>query len=95
MQTSRSIRSSIPQPFRVFVWLLLWTRERVGAVVGEAARRHRQALDVFTAVLLTMLVTAVASLGINPVLTVGAGVGVAVLFVIAHSYVLAYEHDRV
>lgn len=91
MRTSPSTIPSVPQPFRILVRLLLWTRDQLGAMVGDDTHEYRRALEVCTAVLLTVLVTAVASLGLNPVLTVGTGLSIAVLFVIAHSCILACE----
>lgn len=91
MRTSRSTIASVPQPFRVLVRLLLWCRDGLGAMLGSQAHEYRRALEACTALLLLMGLAAVASLGIPPVVTVSGGLSVAVLFVVAHSFVLAYE----
>lgn len=94
MRIHRSTHSSVPQPFRILVQLLLWTCDRLGAVVGDTAREYRRALEVSTAILLTILVTAAAGLGLHPVLAVGGGLSMAVLFVIAHSFILVCEQQH-
>lgn len=71
------------------VRLLQWSRWGLGAVAGPG----RVSSDLGGALLLVGTITLAAMLGAPPLLTVGGGVGLAVLFVVARSWVVVREQQ--
>jgi hypothetical protein len=71
--------------------LLRWGRERLKAVTGHLGTGHDGSLDVGGALLLVGGITLVATLGVPPAATLGGGIGMAILFVVARSWVVVQE----
>lgn len=84
---------TIPWMLIPVVHLLRWSRERVGAVAGQPTAGQRGSLDLGGALFLVATITLTAVLGLPPRLTVGGGIGLAVLFVVARSWVVVTEQQ--
>ncbi|GEM_PF-5219612 len=80
-----------PWILRPFVLLLRWERERLTAVVERGLGAQHGSCDVCGALLLVAAVTLMAVLGGPLRLTMAAGVGLSVLFVVAHCWVAVQE----
>ena len=74
------------------VRLLQWSHESLEGVPGPSGRRQG-ALDAGGALLLVGAIAVAAMVGLPPLLTIGGGIGVAVLFVVARTWVAVQEHD--
>lgn len=74
------------------VHLLRWGRESLEAMTEQAGTRHGS-LDAGGALLLVGAITMAAVIGLPPLVTVGGGTGVAILFVLARSWVAVQEQD--
>jgi len=72
--------------------LLRWGRHGVQAVVGRRAGGHGSA-DVGGALFLVGTITLAAVVGLPPLLTLGGGVGLAVLFVVARSWIVVQDEQ--
>lgn len=72
------------------VRLLQWSHESLEAVAGPFGRRHGS-IDAGGAFLLVGAITTAAVIGLPPLLTVGGGIGAAVLFVVARTWVAVQE----
>ncbi|MFB6280336.1 MAG: hypothetical protein ABEK75_12590 [Salinibacter sp.] len=82
----------IPWPLLPMVRLLQWGHESLEAVIGPSGRRHGS-LDAGGAFLLVGAISMAAMIGLPPLLTVGGGIGVAVLFVVARTWLAVQERD--
>lgn len=67
--------------------------DRLGAVVGLSAHLGRASTEIGGAVLLGGGVATMVGLGLHPLLAVGAGIGLAVLFVVMHSWIVVREQQ--
>ncbi len=74
------------------VHLLRWGRNGVQAIVGRPAR-GRGSADVGGALVLVGTITLAAVVGAPPLLTLGGGVGLAVLFVVARSWIVVQDEQ--
>ena len=74
------------------VRLLRWSHESLEGVPGLSGRRHGS-LDAGGALLLVGAITMAAVVGLPPLLAIGGGIGVAVLFVVARTWVVVQGHD--
>ncbi|MEF8865890.1 MAG: hypothetical protein V5A20_09025 [Salinibacter sp.] len=72
------------------VFLLRWGRAGTKALVGRSAGRHGSS-DVGGALVLVGGITLAAGGGAPPLLTLGGGLGLAVLFVAARSWVVVQD----
>jgi hypothetical protein len=84
----QSSRPPVPWILIPIVSLLQWGREGLGAVVGRPLGGRDGSLDIGGAVLLVGAITLAATLGLPPVATLGGGIGVAILFVVARSWIV-------
>ncbi len=82
-----------PWLLRPLVSLMRGVRRRLRALFGRAPGPRHGPCDVCGALLLVGAITGAAVLGAPPLLTVGGGVGVAVLFVGARSWVVVQEQQ--
>ena len=84
--------SAPPQPWLLMplVSLLRWGRAGTKALVGQSARRHGSS-DVGGALVLVGAITLAAGVGAPPLLTLGGGLGLAVLFVAARSWLVVQD----
>ena len=73
------------------VHLLRWGRAGLSAVAGHPSGSRGGSLDIGGAVLLVGAVTLAATLGLPPVVTLGGGIGAAILFVVARSWMAVRE----
>lgn len=73
--------------------LLRWGRERLKAITGQPGAGRDGSLDVGGALLLVGTITLAATLGVPPVVTLGGGIGVAILFVVVRSWVMVQEQQ--
>jgi len=73
------------------VRLLRWGREGLGAVAGRPSGGRDGSLDIGGAMLLVGAVTLAATLGLPPVVILGGGIGAAILFVVARSWMVVQE----
>lgn len=73
------------------VRLLRWIRKRLTVAVTRSSGARRASLELGGAVLLVGAITTIAMLGVHPLLPVGGGIGLSVLFVVAHSWIVAQE----
>jgi len=87
----QSSRPPVPWILVPIVRLLRWGRDGLGAVAGRPSGGHDGSLDIGGAVLLVGAVTLVATLGLPPVVTLGGGIGAAILFVVARSWMTVWE----
>ncbi|PSQ71982.1 MAG: hypothetical protein BRD31_02180 [Bacteroidetes bacterium QH_2_64_26] len=93
MPTTRSSSGpEIPRILLPMVRLLQWSHESLESVPGPSGRRQG-ALDAGGALLLVGAIAVAAMVGLPPLLTIGGGIGVAVLFVVARTWVAVQEHD--
>lgn len=91
MQNARSPSDpTLPWMLMPLVHLLEWGRDGVHRVVGRPARRHGAA-DVGGALLLVGTITLAGVAGAPPLVTLGGGVGLAVLFVVARSWMVVRD----
>jgi hypothetical protein len=74
------------------VRLLQWGHECLEAATEQSETRHGS-LDAGGALLLVGAITVAALVGLPPLLTVGGGIGAAVLFVVARTWVAVQEQD--
>lgn len=96
MQRSQSpSASTFPSSLMPAVRLLQWARTGLGGAIGLPADTYRASLELGAAIGLVGAITAVAAVGVPPLLTLGGGLGLAVLFVVARSWVVVRErrHD--
>lgn len=90
MQNARSPSGPpLPRLLLPLVRLLQWSRRGLGTVAGPRCVSP----DLGGALLLVGAITLAAVLGAPPLLTVGGGVGLAVLFVVARSWVVVREQQ--
>mgnify|MGYP006423797851 CR=1 FL=1 len=73
------------------VRLLQWARRGLGAVTGRPLGECDGGLDIGGAVLLVGAITLAAGMGMPPLLTLGGGIGLAVLFVVARSCIVVRD----
>lgn len=93
MPTARSSSGpEIPWILLPMVRLLQWSHESLGAVTGQSGRR-RGSLDAGGAFLLIGAIAVAALVGLPLLLTIGGGIGGAVLFVVARTWVAVQEQD--
>jgi hypothetical protein len=93
MPTARSSSGpEIPWILLPMVRLLQWSHESLEGVPGSSGRRQG-ALDAGGALLLVGAIAVAAMVGLPPLLTIGGGIGGAVLFVVARTWVAVQEHD--
>ena len=93
MPTARSSSGpEVPWILLPMVRLLQWSHESLEGVPGLSGRRHGS-LDAGGALLLVGAITMAAVVGLPPLLTIGGGIGGAVLFVLARSWVAVQEQD--
>jgi uncharacterized membrane protein len=83
----------IPWLLRPMVRLLQWSRTSLEGATGQPGWSHGS-LDVGGALLLVGAITAAALVGAPPLLTVGGGIGIAVLFVVARTWLAVQERGR-
>lgn len=74
------------------VRLLQWGHEFLESVIGQSGRRHGS-LDAGGAFLLVGAITGTAMVGVPPLLTVGGGLGGAILFVVARTWIAVRERN--
>lgn len=86
----QNVRSTIPWMLVPIVRLIRWGRQSLGRLAGGAVGHHGSS-DLGGALFLVGVITLTAGLGAPPLLTVGGGLGLAVLFVVARSCVVAQE----
>ena len=62
---------------------------------SPVSRRESEtgSLDIGGAMLLVGVITTTAMLGVPPALTIGGGIGVAILFVVARSWMVVQEQQ--
>ncbi|PSQ90396.1 MAG: hypothetical protein BRD43_02130 [Bacteroidetes bacterium QS_4_64_154] len=73
--------------------LLRWGRERLKAITGQPGTGRDGSLDVGGALLLVGTITLAATLGVPLVVTLGGGIGMAILFVVVRSWVVVQEQQ--
>ncbi|MFB6231694.1 MAG: hypothetical protein ABEL04_11120 [Salinibacter sp.] len=95
MQNARFHSSGPRLPWMLIplVRLLRWGRERLEAITGQPGAGRDGSLDVGGALLLVGAITLVALVGAPPLLTVGGGIGGAVLFVLARTWIVVQERQ--
>lgn len=86
-----SSRPPVPWILLPIVRLLRWGREGLGAVAGRPSGGRDGSLDIGGAVLLVGTITLAATLGLPPVVILGGGIGAAILFVVARSWMAVRE----
>ena len=95
MPTARSSSGpEIPWILLPMVRLLQWSHESLGDVTGQSGRQ-RGSLDAGGVFLLIGAIAVAAMVGLPLPLTIGGGIGGAVLFVMARSWVAVQEQDPV
>lgn len=88
MQNSRPI---LPWMLMPIVRLIRWSRTGLGEVVGAPFSAQEGPSDLGGALVVLGMITLTAVVGAPPLLTVGGGMALAVLFVVARSWVVAQE----
>lgn len=73
------------------VQLLLWTGKRLHGAVGLPRNTQRSSVELGGTALFVGGITAATLLALPPVLTLSGGLVLAVLFVIARSWIVARE----
>ena len=77
----------------LFVRLLQWGRERLKTVTGQLGAGRDGTLDVGGALVLVGAITLAALVGTPPVATLVGGIAVAILFVVARSWMVVQEQQ--
>jgi hypothetical protein len=90
--TRSSSGPKIPWILLPMVRLLQWSHECLEVATGRSGTRHGL-LDAGDALLLVGAITMAALIGLPPLLTVGGGIGVAVLFVVARTWLAVQEQS--
>jgi hypothetical protein len=85
-------KPTLPWMLVPLVRLLRWGRRRVRAIVGPSAQADGTS-DVGEALLLVGTITGAAMMGSPPLLTLGGGIGLAVLFVVARSWIVVQDEQ--
>jgi hypothetical protein len=94
MQNARSSSEPmLPWMLMPLARLLRWARERLKAITGQLGTGRDGSLDVGGALLLVGTVTLAATLGVPLVVTLGGGIGMAILFVVVRSWVVVQEQQ--
>ena len=94
MQNARSSSEPmLPWMLMPLARLLRWGRERLKAITGQLGTGRDGSLDVGGALLLVGTITLAATLGVPLVVTLGGGIGMAILFVVARSWVVVQEQQ--
>lgn len=88
MQNSRP---TLPWMLMPIVRLVRWSRTGLEEVVGAPFSEQREPSDLVGALAVVGAITLAAMVGAPPLLTVGGGMALAVLFVVARSWVVAQE----
>jgi len=95
MQNTRPpSKPTLPWMLMPLVRLLRWGRTGMRALAGRSARASGSS-DVGGALVLVGAVTLAAVVGAPPLLTLGGGIGLAVLFVVARSWMVVQDERAV
>jgi len=75
------------------VRLLQWVRTRLGTLPGLSGTGRHGSSDIGAAMLVVGAITTAAVIGLPPLLTMGGGIGMAILFVVARSWIVVQDQQ--